>query len=90
MGNSMSREPHIEAVGFAGLQVQELQNILMSAKEVQQEVLGLIISAVGENPVVESAVNAFSYMAAVGDHLDEVIGQCETIKAELNRYGGGF
>jgi hypothetical protein len=86
----MAREPHIEAVGFAGIQVQELQNILLASKQVQQEVLGLIIAAVGEQPVTESGQNALAFTAAIGDQIDEMTGMCETVKAELNRYGGGF
>jgi len=86
----MSRQEHQDGVGFAGLEVQELQNLLAAAKGKQQEVLGLVVVAVGENPVVESAQNATAFTAALGDQLDEMAGICEQIKAELNRYAGGF
>jgi hypothetical protein len=86
----MSRDDHVQAVGFAGLQIQELENLIITAKERQQECLNLVATAVGEAPVVESARNALEFTAALGDRLDEVAGMCESIKAELNRYGGGF
>ena len=84
------RDGHHDAVGFAGLQVQELENILLAAREVQQEVQGIIISAVGEGTDLETANNAREWIGLVDSKLEELIGLCENIKAELNRYGGGF
>jgi hypothetical protein len=86
----MSRDGHVQAVGFAGLQIEELENMLLAVKEKQQECLGLVATAVGEQPVVESARNALEFTAALDDRLGELVGMCESIKAELNRYGGGF
>jgi hypothetical protein len=86
----MAREPHIQAVGFASLQVQELQNILMSAKAVQDECLGIVVTAVGEQPTVESARNALELTAAVGTRIEEIIGVCESVKAHLDQYATGF
>lgn len=84
------RDGHHDAVGFAALQVQELENILLAAKEVQQEVMGILMSAVGNNTHIESASNAREWTGVIADKLDELVGLCENIKAELNRYGGGF
>lgn len=84
------RDSHFEGVGFAGLAVEELQAVIMVAREHQQTALGLIFVAVGHNPVVDSAQNATAYAAAIGDQLADLIGMCEQLKAELNRYGGGF
>jgi len=84
------RDSHHDAVGFAGLQVQELQNILAAASEVHQEAMGIILSAVGEDQPMESGRNALEWMAGIGDKLRELIGICENVKAELNRYGSGF
>lgn len=86
----MTRDSHFEGVGFAGIAVQELQNVIAVAREQQQQVLGMVIAAVGESPVVDSAQNAVSYAAAIGDQLDDLAGVCEHLKAELNRYSGGF
>jgi hypothetical protein len=86
----MAREEHIQAVGFAGLQIQELQQVILHAQEKQATCLALVITAVGENPSIDSAQNATAFTASLGDKLTEILGICEQAIAELNRYGGGF
>lgn len=90
MGREVAREEHIQAVGFAGMQVEELEGLLVAAREKQQECLGLVITAVGDDPAVESARNAMEFVAGIADRIDEIVGMCESAKSELNRYGGGF
>lgn len=90
IGPGGQRDGHHDAVGFAVLQVQELENIVLAAKEVQQEVMGVIMSAVGEATDLESANNAREWTGVIESKLDEIVGLCESIKAELLRYGGGF
>jgi len=84
------REGHVEAVGFAGLQIEELENMLLAAREKQEECLGLVITAVGEQPSTDSGTNAMESVAGMSDRLTELIGMCENAKAEMNRYGSGF
>lgn len=90
MAGNMSNEHH-EGVGFAGLQVEELQAIIAQAKEkLENEVLGLIVTAVGEPARTEAGANALAFASGLVDRLEEAIGICEATKAELNRYAGGF
>lgn len=84
------RDHHFQAVGFVGLEVDELEGLLARCKMLQEELLGLTINAVGEDPVLESAQNATAYVAGLGDRITECIGLCESAKAELLRYGNGF
>ena len=85
----MSREAHFEAAGFAGLKVEELQAALGSVLPIAEEALSAIANAIGETEM-ESAVNARSFVAGIIDRVTEDIGTCESAKAELLRYGGGF
>jgi hypothetical protein len=84
------REQHFQGVGAAGIAVAELEGMLLAAKLKQQDVLGTVALAVGDPPAVESGRNALEWTAALTDKLDEITRICEMIKAELNRYGGGF
>lgn len=85
-----SRGEHVNALGFAGMQVEEFEGIVASAKEKLEEVLGTVINAVGEEPTTEAGQNALSMVSSLTDKLEEIMGICEGAKAELNRYGGGF
>jgi hypothetical protein len=64
--------------------------MIMAAREQQQTTLNMIITAVGASPIVESARNSTTWAAHIGDQLADLIGVCEQLKAELNRYAGGF
>lgn len=81
---------HVEAIGFAGMEVQELENLVQAAKERQGQVLGAILNAVGDSPSNEHARQAYEWIAGLGDGLDEMIGVCENTKAQLNAYGAGI
>jgi hypothetical protein len=84
------REPHFQAVGFAGLIVQELENVLAVAREKADEAVGAVYAAVGAVTTVDSARNALEHIASVRDRIPELIAQTEVVKAELNRYSSGF
>lgn len=88
--SNMSNEHH-EGVGFAGLEVEELQGIIAAAKDkLENTVLGLIVTAVGEPARTEAGANALAFASGLVDRLTEDMGICEAVKAELNRYAGGF
>ncbi len=82
--------PHHEAVGFAGMEVEELEGMILAARNRAEEVLRVIANAVGAQPNVESGQNAMAWTAGIKDRLEELVGVCENVKAELNRYSGGF
>lgn len=85
------REDHVQAVGFAGLKIQEMENIIYQAREVfQNEVLPLVIVAVGDSPTIDSGRNALNFVHEADRLLGESLGICEQAKAEMNRYSGGF
>lgn len=84
-----SREGHFEAVGFAGLKVEEMQAALASVLPIAEEALGTIANAIGESDR-ESATNAHAFTAEIIDRVTELVGQCENVKAELQRYQSGF
>lgn len=82
--------PHHEAVGFAGMEVEELEGMILAARNRAEEVLRVIANAVGANPNTESGQNAMAFIAGVKERLEELVGVCESAKAELNRYSSGF
>jgi hypothetical protein len=84
------RDQHFQAVGFAGAEVAELEALILAAKLKAEDVIGTVVIATGEGNAVESARNAVDFASAIPERLAEVIGMCETVKAELLRYGGGF
>lgn len=82
---------HFEAVGFASLKIEEAQATIYQAGAQMEEALGAVYNAVGDDPVIESASNASAWTAHMKDVLlPELLRTCENVKAELNRYGGGF
>lgn len=84
------REDHVQAVGFAGMAVEELEGILRSAADKAEEVLGIIINAVGEQPSTASGQNALGVFVHVKDTLlPEIFQGCETVKEDLNSYSRG-
>jgi hypothetical protein len=84
------REDHVQAVGFAGMQVEEFQGILAAAADKAEEVLGIISNAVGEQPSTESGRNALGLFVHIKDTLlPEISVACEAIKEDLNSYGRG-
>jgi hypothetical protein len=87
----MSREDHVQAVGFAGLKIQEAQQLLIAAREkLANEAVPLVIVAVGETPATDSGRNALEMTMSLSDRLDELVGIAENAIQEMNRYSGGF
>jgi hypothetical protein len=84
------RDGHFEAVGFAALEVEELEQFILLAKEKAGSVAGSIANAAGASPSSDAGRNALALIAAFPDKLDELLNACEEAKAELTRYGGGF
>jgi hypothetical protein len=85
------REDHVQAVGFAGLKIQEVENVLMQAREMlNNEALPLVLVAVGDNPIIDSARNALEFTQLMDQKIEELLGIAEQAKAEMNRYSGGF
>lgn len=81
---------HVEAVGFAGLSVQEFENVLVQAKEKHAEAMAAVVNAVGDSPTGQHSRQAYEWLAGLADGVDEMIGVCENIKAELNAYGASI
>ncbi len=85
----MSRhQDHVEAIGFAGMQVQELQDLIQATLIKQGEIVQVVLNAVGEDPVNQHARQAWDWVAGLGQGLEEMVGVCENVKAELNQYSG--
>lgn len=84
------RDQHFQAIGFAGAKIAEIESHILAAKLLTDDAIGTVVNAVGDDPVEDSARNAFEWSASLPDRLDEITRICENIKAELNRYGGGF
>lgn len=83
-------EGHIEAVGFAGNEVEELERLIKAAQNKADEVTGTVVNAVGDDPRSEAGRNSLDWIINVKEVLGDMVGRCEMIKAELNRYSGGF
>lgn len=85
-----AHQQHVQAVGFAGMAVEELQQQIVGLREKTQEVLSTVTNAVGEEPSIESGRNALTLITAVDEMVLELIRRCDAAKEELNRYGRGF
>lgn len=83
-------EGHRESVGAAQSELEELRNLVHLANEKREQVVGVVINAVGENPGTESGGNALTAIIEVGTLLDNVLGLCNVATTELERYGSGF
>jgi hypothetical protein len=86
---SDARGIHHEAVGFAGLQIEELEQMLGACQDKAREVTGVVHNAIG-NSMSEPAANAANAVAEISVQIGQLISLCEVGKAELNRYSGGF
>lgn len=86
-----ARDGHHEAVGLAGLQIQELVGALLHAKEVADtQAMPIIQNAIGAAPSSEAGQNAAGMVAQISEKLEELAGIAEQAIAEMNRYGNGF
>jgi hypothetical protein len=85
----MAREEHVQAVGFAGLRIEEFEQTVLSLKEGHQECLGLVNVAVGDTHVA-SGQDALVTIASVSQLIDDIVRACEHAKECLNNYSQGF
>lgn len=85
------RDRHTEAVGFAGLKVEDMQRSLHVAMEkMSDEVLPAITAAVGAHPDSQAGNEALGMALAVQTGLELMLGTCEAIKEQLNGYSQGL
>lgn len=83
-------DAHRGAVDGAVNGVGELQELISILTDRQESLMGQVIMAVGQNPNVESAQNAMNFTAEIRNRADEIYRIAEQVKAELERYAGGF
>lgn len=87
----MSREAHSESVAAATAMVEQLESLVLAAKEKLDDTLGAIILATGGGESSsESGRNAFEFMASMDDRFAELLRITDNSKAELDRYLNGF
>lgn len=86
----MGYDGHVQAVGFAGLQVQELEDLMQAVKAKYPEVLSHVVIAVGMAPNTELGQRPLAGAQVLAEKIDEVIQVCENIKMTLNEYGSSF
>lgn len=86
----MSREAHAESVAVARAEVEAVMHRLLATKEKQQEAIGAVAMAVGDNPVSDQGRAAFEYVASLADRLDELIRIVENSMTLLDNYANGF
>ena len=86
----MAREEHVQAVGFAGLQVEELETLITGVMDRVSEVRRIAVNAVGEEPTSESGKSALASIYSIRVSLAEALGSCEAAKRYLNNYGRGI
>lgn len=83
----MEQQDHIQAVGFAGLKIQEVQDALSSVALRLEEAEATMIRAVGPDPKVVTAQTALGGVLLIRNTLDDLSAVCEEIKGNLNAYG---
>lgn len=83
-------DSHQQAAAVAGIDLQELLNVLLMAKGKQEQAIGSVLMATGESPNTESSRNTLECTAAVAEDLDRAIGLITTALAEIQRYASGF
>lgn len=88
MGNG--HEGHVQAVGFAGLKVQELQDVISQAASMYPEVLSHVVIAVGMDPRTDLGRRPLEGVKVLADEIDKLLHVCENLKAALNEYGASF
>lgn len=86
----MSAAGHHEAVAVARAEVEALMHRLQAAGEKQNEALGAVAMAVGDDPATDSGRAAFEYVACLKDRLDELIRICDNATTLLDNYNNGF
>jgi len=86
----MAREEHVQAVGFAGLQVEELEGKLSALREETESVKATVVNAVGEDPSTPAGRTALQSVKLIEVALAEAMDLCEQAKQHLNDYGKGL
>ncbi len=86
----MAREEHVQAVGFAGLKVEELEQALVALTEEVDLVHGIAVNAVGEKPSTISGRNALESIHLIRVALVDATEACEAAKTHFNSYGKGL
>jgi len=86
----MARDAHVQAVGFAGLQVEELEGQIEALRQRVDEVKATGINAVGAEPSTDSGRAALVAIDLIKAALAEATEQCEAAKEHFNDYGRGI
>jgi hypothetical protein len=86
----MARDAHVQAVGFAGLAVEELEGQIEALRQRVDEVKAIGINAVGEVPSTDSGRQALTAIDLIKVALSEATEQCEAAKQRFNDYGRGI
>ena len=82
---------HVEAVGFAGIKIQELEDVILGHRSnLFREAQSLVQVAVGESPNSREGQRALEMTQILGDKLDQAMQACEEIKQALNEYSAGW
>ena len=82
---------HVEAVGFAGLKIQELEDVLLGHRaNLFREAQSLVKIAVGDQPTNRDGQRALEMTEILGDKMDQAMQACEEIKQALNDYSVGW
>lgn len=86
----MAREEHVQAVGFAGIEVEELEQQLSGCREKAEQVVAVVVNAVGEEPSTDSGRQALRDVRMLRLAISELMARCEEAKQHLNDYGRGI
>lgn len=86
----MARDAHVQAVGFAGLAVEELEGKILALHGKMDEIKAMGINAVGEVPSTDSGREALSSLNLIQVALAEAVEMCEAAKRHFNDYGRGI
>lgn len=82
---------HVDAVGFAGLKIQELQDVILGVRgNLYREAESLVQVATGQQPTNRDAQRAQEMTQILGDKFEQIHQVCEEIKQSLNDYSSGW
>lgn len=86
---SDARGGHQAAVFVAIDVIGQMQEHLAVLTDLRERAQGAIAEAIGDSPM-PSAQNAASFIAGVGERVNESYGMTQQAVAELQRYANGF
>lgn len=82
---------HVDAVGFAGIKIQELEDVVLGVKaNLYREAESLVQVATGAQSANRDAQRAQEMTQVLGDKLDQINAVCQEIKQALNDYSAGW